>query len=58
MTDLSANIRDSFRDKRILIAGDLVADQSLHGTIARVSREAPVFILRHDETDTQARRRG
>jgi D-glycero-beta-D-manno-heptose-7-phosphate kinase len=54
MTDLSAKIRDSFRGKRILIAGDLVADQFLHGTIARVSREAPVFILRHDETDTRA----
>lgn len=54
MTDLSANLRDAFRGKRILIAGDLVADQFLHGTIARVSREAPVFILRHDETDTRA----
>jgi len=54
MTDLSAKIRDSFRGKRILIAGDLVADQFLHGTIARVSREAPVFILRHEETDTRA----
>lgn len=36
-----------------MIAGDLVADQFLSGTIARVSREAPVFILRHDETDTR-----
>ncbi len=53
MADLSGKIQDSFRGKRILIAGDLVADQFLHGTIARVSREAPVFILRHDETDTR-----
>ena len=36
-----------------MIAGDLVADQFLSGTIARVSREAPVFILRHDETETR-----
>lgn len=38
--------------KRVLILGDIVADQFLNGTIARVSREAPVFILRHDETQT------
>lgn len=37
-----------------MIVGDLVADQFLNGTIARVSREAPVFILRHDETETRA----
>ena len=36
-----------------MIVGDLVADQFLSGTIARVSREAPVFILRHDQTDTR-----
>jgi rfaE bifunctional protein kinase chain/domain len=42
-----------FSGKRIAIAGDLVADQFLSGTIARVSREAPVFILRHDETETR-----
>lgn len=41
-----------FSSKTILIVGDLVADQYLSGTIARVSREAPVFILRHDETTT------
>lgn len=38
----------------MLIVGDLVADQFLNGTIGRVSREAPVFILRHDETETRA----
>ena len=54
MDPLSAKIRKSFPEKRIVIVGDLVADQFLHGTIARVSREAPVFILRHDETDTRA----
>lgn len=53
MDRFSTTIRDSFAAKRIVIVGDLVADQFLHGTIARVSREAPVFILRHDETDTR-----
>lgn len=50
-TDLKA--KPDFSGRKIVIIGDLVADQFLHGTIARVSREAPVFILRHDETDTR-----
>ncbi|NOT46518.1 MAG: sugar kinase [Acidobacteria bacterium] len=54
MDDLSVKIQGLFPKKRIVIVGDLVADQFLHGTISRVSREAPVFILRHDETDTRA----
>jgi D-glycero-beta-D-manno-heptose-7-phosphate kinase len=54
MDRLTEKILGSFPDKRIVIVGDLVADQFLHGTIARVSREAPVFILRHDDTDTRA----
>lgn len=53
MSALSAKIGEIFPAKRVVIVGDLVADQFLHGTIARVSREAPVFILRHDETDTR-----
>ena len=48
------NFLESFRNKKIAIIGDLVADQFLEGTISRVSREAPVFILRHDETRTLA----
>lgn len=54
MMNLSAAIGEKFPNKKIVIVGDLVADQFLHGTIARVSREAPVFILRHDETETLA----
>ncbi len=54
MNRLSDTIRKRFSFKKIVIIGDLVADQFLHGTIARVSREAPVFILRHDETETLA----
>lgn len=41
-----------FCEKCIVVIGDIVADQFLHGTISRLSREAPVFILRHDETRT------
>lgn len=42
-----------FTGRRVVIIGDLVADQFLNGTISRVSREAPVFILRHDQTETR-----
>lgn len=52
--DVLSDIPRRFEGKRIVIVGDLVADQFLHGTITRVSREAPVFILRHEETDTRA----
>jgi rfaE bifunctional protein kinase chain/domain len=54
MATLSGTIGNKFFGKKIVIVGDLVADQFLRGTIARVSREAPVFILRHDETETLA----
>lgn len=48
----SDSLANKFRGRRVLVVGDPVADQFLSGTIARVSREAPVFILRHDETCT------
>jgi len=49
---LRQNIGQGFNGKRVIVVGDAVADQFLEGTISRVSREAPVFILRHDETVT------
>ena len=52
MTDLIRIIRDDFPRRRVAVIGDVVADQYLYGTISRVSREAPVFILQHDETRT------
>ena len=53
MPDLVNKVLDSFSGKRIVIAGDLVADQFLSGSISRVSREAPVFILKHEQTETR-----
>src|SRR5437773_12491986 len=52
MLSLRSTVRDGFPGKTIVIVGDLVADQFLNGTIARVSREDPDFILRHDQTAT------
>src|SRR6201997_2212443 len=39
----------SFRELSITVLADLVADEFVFGEIARVSREAPVLILKHRE---------
>src|SRR5919205_495163 len=41
-----------FPERKLLIVGDSIADKFLYGSISRVSREAPVFILRHESTET------
>ena len=41
---------EQFRSKTIVLLGDFVADEFQFGDISRVSREAPVLILRHRET--------
>src|SRR6476646_3301609 len=50
--DQLLNIIRRFPEKRLLIVGDSIADKFLYGSISRVSREAPVFILRHEQTET------
>jgi len=37
---------DAFQGKTVLVLGDLVADEYVHGKPQRISREAPVLILR------------
>ncbi|HEX8250577.1 MAG TPA: PfkB family carbohydrate kinase [Pyrinomonadaceae bacterium] len=54
MSNIADTIRQEFSRKKIVIVGDLVADQFLSGKIARISREAPVFILEHEQTETLA----
>ena len=49
---LRALIRE-FTGKRIVVVGDLIADEYLYGKPARISREAPVLILRF--TDREVR---
>lgn len=46
------NIVRRFSERKLLIVGDSIADKFLYGSISRVSREAPVFILRHELTET------
>ncbi|HEY0385121.1 MAG TPA: PfkB family carbohydrate kinase [Pyrinomonadaceae bacterium] len=48
---LTATVR-LFPQRKILVVGDLVADQFLYGQISRVSREAPVLILHYERTET------
>src|SRR5258707_3277219 len=41
---------EKFPSKRVVLYGDFVADEFQYGDISRVSREAPVLILKHKET--------
>src|SRR5438270_4754741 len=41
---------EKFSSKTVVLLGDFVADEFQLGEISRVSREAPVLILRHRET--------
>lgn len=41
---------DQFSQATVLVVGDLTLDEFLTGYVERVSREAPVMILRHEET--------
>ena len=43
---------EKFSRRKIVVIGDVVADCFLYGAISRISREAPVFILRHEQTET------
>jgi D-glycero-beta-D-manno-heptose-7-phosphate kinase len=42
-------IIEDFSKLSITVLGDLIADEFIYGEISRVSREAPVLILRHRE---------
>lgn len=43
------HIIDAFPETTVTVVGDMVADEFIFGEIARVSREAPVLILKHRE---------
>ena len=44
---------DGFAGRRVVVVGDLILDEYLFGKPARISREAPVLILRF--TDREVR---
>jgi len=41
-----------FSGQRVVVLGDLVADVFVYGEISRISREAPVLVLNHRQTQT------
>lgn len=41
---------DRFSQARVLVVGDLTLDEFLTGQVERISREAPVLIIRHETT--------
>ena len=41
---------DRFPALRVVVVGDVIADEFVYGRVSRVSREAPVLILTHDRT--------
>src|SRR5487761_483817 len=45
-----ADYVEQFSSRTVVLFGDFVADEYQYGDISRVSREAPVLILRHRET--------
>jgi rfaE bifunctional protein kinase chain/domain len=45
---------DGFSSRRVLVLGDLIADEFIYGEVSRVSREAPVLILKYDATEMVA----
>jgi rfaE bifunctional protein kinase chain/domain len=44
---------ERFQRQRVIMLGDLVADESVYGEIRRVSREAPVLILKERERQVE-----
>ena len=42
-----------FRACRVVVIGDVIADEYVSGRVARVSREAPVLILEYDSTEVR-----
>jgi D-glycero-beta-D-manno-heptose-7-phosphate kinase len=45
---------DAFSARRVLVVGDLIADEFIYGHVERISREAPVLILKYDATEIVA----
>ena len=42
---------DRFPEAKLLVVGDIAIDEMVYGNVDRLSREAPVVILKHRQTD-------
>jgi rfaE bifunctional protein kinase chain/domain len=47
-----AEIIHRFHQCKVVVVGDLIADQFLYGEISRITHEAPVLLLNHERTET------
>ena len=50
--DRLLQLTEAFRGKRVMVYADIVADRFIYGNPKRISREAPVLILRQYREDT------
>lgn len=46
-----SRLLSAFRARKLVIVGDLVADHYVYGQTDRVSREAPVLVVRHESSE-------
>src|SRR5688572_31805909 len=46
-------LAQGFSRRRVLVVGDLVADHYIYGQTDRVSREAPVLIVRYENAEVK-----
>src|SRR3989339_1090185 len=44
-----SNIIDSFREKKVLVVGDIMLDKHIYGSVSRISPEAPVPVLKAEK---------
>ena len=51
-SDLS-RLLSAFRTRKLVVLGDLVADHYVYGQTDRVSREAPVLVVRHEASEVK-----
>ncbi|MGI0489304.1 bifunctional heptose 7-phosphate kinase/heptose 1-phosphate adenyltransferase [Pantanalinema rosaneae CENA516] len=49
-SDRLFHLLDRFSQSRVMVVGDLCLDEFMNGQVERLSREAPVLIIRHEET--------
>lgn len=48
-----SKIVEGFSEARVLVVGDFVADHYVYGLTERVSREAPVLVVRHEKEEVK-----
>src|SRR5438105_4066637 len=46
-------LTQAFPKRRVLVVGDLVADHYLYGQTDRISREAPVLVVRYESAEVK-----